>query len=949
MNPNHINLTPHCVVSRKDTEEQRGIVVQSEGVDVCVHWQANGQASWVKRSELVCGFQAGDPVMRRAQQTYPIGQELGHVIALRTLGGFEQVLVEFDRLPNRAAETMTYPHRLWVRYEELALVTDAVSEYMHDIPEVDDSAERFRLRALATAIRAWDHNTGSFSHLDIDPLPHQIHLVHHILKSGNLNWLIADDVGLGKTIEVGMLLGALRRRGIANRILVVTPAGLTTQWQEAMGSKFGLDEFQIYGKDFEINQPNHWRLHDHVIASIDRLKHESHLTKLQSAGQWDIIVFDEAHRLTRRERGMQRVASDRYKLAHQLRAMTPSLVMLSATPHSGSEDVFKGMLELLRPELTEQIRALDLNRDILKHIVIRNRKSDVTNAEGQFIFQGYDARLLPVPVPETFKSFDTSLQSYIRQGYAASHGIDQTRLPIGFVMTTYRKLASSSLAAIHRALERRLERLDGSMAHKQSLVDAEDRQERHAGEHDEDHEALVHAKSFFKGEREQLRVLVHQAASLLAEDPKLEAFMNQLMEPISSQSPDEKVLIFTEYRATQAQVAKALEKRFGSGSVSLINGLLDVDARNASIRDFEHGDARFLISTESGAEGINLQRSCHLMVNYDLPWNPMRLVQRIGRLYRYGQTKRVKVFNIRMESGIDEKIVQTLWERLETVSRDLATVGGEFRDGTQFEILGDLAEFVDVNSILGNNAAPSIQRSFERIEDALERAKSAAELQREILSDTASYNPQDLAEELAVEPAHLHALIEGMAPYLNYKVLDHVHRGKALIVELGEELRTHLNIRKTRLALTADRLLAAQKPNLESLDMESPLVRYIIEQATDYYFQGRKAKLKTSVGEVMFAALLKWQDPMGSVLREEFALGAIDSQGKSSLNPVGVNQWLLEPQCVVTESTNSQRSLSRRGTDVEAAKRCLESRLASKSNALLSPERLQWVGLAKHN
>ena len=157
--------------------------------------------------------------------------------------------------------------------------------------------------------------------------------------------MIADDVGLGKTIEVGMLLAALRQRGQFRRILLVTPAGLTVQWQEELAQKFQLDDFRIYGRDFEVNEPRHWKLYDRVIASVDRLKQKERLEQLLQGGRWDLVVFDEAHRLSRRQYGLQLDASQRYGLAAALRKHSDNILLLTATPHQGLHDKFTALLE----------------------------------------------------------------------------------------------------------------------------------------------------------------------------------------------------------------------------------------------------------------------------------------------------------------------------------------------------------------------------------------------------------------------------------------------------------------------------------------------------------------------------------------------------------------------------------------------------------------------------
>ena len=200
-------------------------------------------------------------------------------------------------------------------YENLKRIKDPALRFLQRDAGQPDAAERFRLRLLAHALENWNQLTGSLDRLDIDPLPHQIQLVHRIIASGNANWLIADDVGLGKTIEVGLLLAALERKGRARRVLIVAPAGLTRQWRDELQSKFDR-MYSIFGLDFQIDDPTRWKLHDRVIVSLDLAKREDHLERFRSAGTWDVVVFDEAHKLTRRDDGER---TERYRLAEMLR------------------------------------------------------------------------------------------------------------------------------------------------------------------------------------------------------------------------------------------------------------------------------------------------------------------------------------------------------------------------------------------------------------------------------------------------------------------------------------------------------------------------------------------------------------------------------------------------------------------------------------------------------
>ncbi|MDI5877881.1 SNF2-related protein [Shewanella xiamenensis] len=263
--------SPGCWVSQKlpNGTIRTGIVerqtVDGELITLKVLWLPEHERSFVRPADVNSGFRLGTDVMLAIDDLYSFGE--GVIIQSRSANGTTQHLVEFPESNERR----------WLPYFALKQIKGVKHAYIVGSQSEGNVAERLRLKALAHALRNWNENTGALSSLEIDPLPHQIHLVHRILNSGSLDWLIADDVGLGKTIETGMLLYALQQRGQAKRILLITPAGLTRQWQEEMHEKFGLGDFQIYGHHFHIHEPREWKMHDHVIASIDKLKQESHL------------------------------------------------------------------------------------------------------------------------------------------------------------------------------------------------------------------------------------------------------------------------------------------------------------------------------------------------------------------------------------------------------------------------------------------------------------------------------------------------------------------------------------------------------------------------------------------------------------------------------------------------------------------------------------------------
>jgi len=925
-----------CWVSdRRGDPQSRGSVVGSTVVngETClqVKWHVSKQTALLPLAAAKCGFKLGMDVEDQPYSRIRPSLGEGVVIALRELGGRESVLVEYH----------VSGANVWTPYENLRQIKGVMHRFLVGHTGSEGSAERFRLRSLAHALELWNENTGSLSRFDIDPLPHQINLVHHILASGNLNWLIADDVGLGKTIEVGLLLSALNQRKQLGRVLLITPAGLTKQWQDELRYKFGMDDFRIYGDDFTVNEPHHWKLYDRVIGSMDRFKEESHLANLMGAPSWDLVVFDEAHRLSRRQYGMKFEASERFRLAAALRNHTENILLLSATPHQGKQDKFQAILELLRPEWKREIRQLELNPEILQHMVIRNNKADVTDADGNFIFKSKITKALRMDVGQDAHEFDNSLQEYLRRGYSAGSAMGRAGVAIGFVMTIYRKLAASSAAAIHTALTRRLARLrdEALNAGNWNDLDIDSVDARYAGEFEE--RTGSPARAFFDGEEYLLSELIDRAALLMDNDEKLGLFIDKLVPMVLESNQEEKILIFTEYRSTQEYLCRALRNKFGSDCVELINGSMDHAERRAAIVNFEDA-GQFLISTEAGGEGINLQQRCHIMVNYDLPWNPMRIVQRIGRLYRYGQQKNVIVFNIHAPQTVDEQIIELMYERIGQVVSDMAQVGEEFRDGLEDDILGQFAELVDVGQILEEATLSGVTRTEERIDEALRRAREAAEKQRELFEHASTFDPNETKNELKISSEHLKSFVEGMFALQNIEISNVQQSGLILTVRLPDEVSEKLPQLRKVFQATFDREMAARRSNLHILDLDSPLVKHMINEAKLYSFEGKTAVIKGLEGHALSSCILRWQSDQGQRLRQEFIVYCVTSQGTVEINPQSFVQWLNEKQengtlLPVRDESQRYRVLF---------EKAVSERLGHISNRNLHPENRQWVGAA---
>ena len=914
----------------------KGLVIQSmegvEGISLKISWHDKSVNEHVVPLESVqSGFEVGMEVQHKpsSKAEYSLGE--GVVVKTRKLAGFSQVLVNFPEITESR----------WLPFETLTWIKGVKHRFITGDKGGESSAEKFRLKTLSHALEIWNENTGSLSRLDIDPLPHQIHLVHHILSSGHLNWLIADDVGLGKTIETGMLLKALEQRGQAKRVLLITPAGLTNQWKEELHHKFGLSEFRVYGENFNIEEDREWKMYDHVIGSIDKLKDDKHFDKLLRAEPWDLVIFDEAHRLSRRQYGMKFDSSQRFVLANRLRERTKAMILLSATPHQGKPDKFQSLLMLLNPDRKEDIETIALNPEVLSEMMIRNNKSDVTDVDGNFIFKGKTTTALKVDSNELIKDFDESLQNYLRQGYSAAASLGQSGNAIGFVMTVYRKLAASSAQAIHNALLKRKHRLIDEYNESITGEESSGEDERYSGEIEEKTE--TQRKEFFDGEIELLEELIAESQLVLSDDQKLKVFINKVIPKILKKNPNEKVLIFTEYRSTQDYLQKALNDKYGANCSSLINGSMRHQNRRIAIQEFE-GEGQFLISTEAGGEGINLQRECHVMVNYDLPWNPMRLVQRIGRLYRYGQKKRVVVFNLHSPESADDQIMNLMYERIDQVVDDLATVSGEYNERLGEDILGEIAELVNIESILEDASTEGIQRTTERIEEALNKAKGAASKQRELFEYAAAFNPNEEKKELYITSDHIMSFVSGMFALLGVDIVEKTHKDQVWHIRLSDEFAQDLGVRKTRYEITFDRLITTIRSNTEMMDLDNFIFKFLLEKAKDFNFGGQSAVIKGGDlnGEAILCSFLRWQNEVGLRQRQELLTWQVDSSGLIVENPESFGEWMKHSAITGHIDTNREKNRSLYTTIEKVA----EDRLHSKSNQWLHPEGVSPISAA---
>jgi superfamily II DNA or RNA helicase len=520
------------------------------------------------------------------------------------------------------------------------------------------------------------------------PLPHQLQALAKAVSGDRIRYLLADEVGLGKTIEAGLILRELKIRGLVRRTLVVAPAGIVSQWVDEFRLRFN-EKFRLIlpawfatlrdagGLDEDANL---WRLHDQVVCSIDSVKplearrgwssHElsrynrQRFEDLVSAG-WDLIIVDEAHRL-----GASSEQVARYKLGEALAQAAPYVLLLTATPHQGKTDGFRRLLGFLDEEAFRN--DAQLTRDVVAPYVIRTEKRHAIDIQGHPLFKPRRTVLHPVVWAEggDQHALYEAVSEYVRLGYNQARA--EKRNALGFLMLLMQRLVTSSTCAIRAALERRLDVLqlpDGQL----SLFGDDIGEDWTALDGQEQMEAALKARlKATRNERAEVELLLSAARRCEARGPDVKAVA--LLDWITrverdEQDPNLKVLIFTEFVPTQEMLREFLEAR--GYSVVCLNGSLGLEERREVQRSFAHA-ARILVATDAGGEGLNLQ-FCHVVVNYDLPWNPMKIEQRIGRVDRIGQTRPVLAINMALDGSVELRVRAVLEEKLARILEEFGS------------------------------------------------------------------------------------------------------------------------------------------------------------------------------------------------------------------------------------------------------------------------------------
>ena len=630
---------------------------------------------------------------------------------------------------------------------------------------------------------------------NVIPLPHQIHALSRAVSGDRVRYLLADEVGLGKTIEAGLIMRELKLRGLVRRTLVVAPKGLATQWVAEMQTHFNEQFRLVLGDDIGTLQRlapgsesgnSLWSMFDQVIVSLDSVKpmekrrgwsaervgeyNRSRYEELITAG-WDLVIVDEAHRL-----GGSTDQVARHRLGQGLAEAAPYVLLLSATPHQGKSDAFHRLMTVLDKEAFPDLESV--SRERVMPYVIRTEKRKAVDADNKPLFKPRRTQMIPVswePRHHLQQSLYEAVTEYVREG--CNQAIRDKKRHIGFLMILMQRLVVSSTRAIRFTLERRLEILkDGE---RQTSLRLEENSIGSDEFYDMDAEELLDELLTSKVsalQNEALFVETLLEASRKCEeatpDAKAEALIEWIYQLQSDENDSElKVLLFTEFVQTQEMLKQSLGDR--GITVVTLNGSMSMDERQRA-QDAFCRRARVLVSTDAGGEGLNLQ-FCHVVINYDMPWNPMRVEQRIGRVDRIGQSKVVRAINFVLEESVEFRV-------LEVLEKKLAVIFEEFGIDKTGDVLdsaaaGELFDELFTSAVLNPEGVDSaVEQGIERLRHEIIDVRNSSVL----------YGISDEPDLQAAERLRSHPLphwLERMTVcYL------HAHGGKAIQKRTGWEL-----------------------------------------------------------------------------------------------------------------------------------------------------------------
>lgn len=650
----------------------------------------------------------------------------------------------------------------------------------------------------------------------VDPLPHQVEAVYKfLLPQPRIRFLLADDTGAGKTIMTGLLLKELLMRHIVERILIVTPGGLTKQWQEdEMGVKFNIP-FKLVNREVFNSEPTVFQTSNHVVASIDFISKEDVLNVL-SQTSWDIIVFDEAHKLSAYEYGVKTYRSRRYEAAHVLSKQCEHLLLLTATPHRGRKDTFKLLMQLLDEDIfaTDDLaaeRVRELSQDGSNKFFIRRLKEDMKDWDGKPLYKDRYTKTVSYNLTQDEKRLYDAVTEYltVRKEQAA----EAKNIHVSLALQVMQRRLVSSIYAIRNTLRKRwlalqglADELDRNPSLWKQRVKLDDMDVDNLDEFDElddeERDALDNimadpkklklfttSKSIAEIKQEAAEVKrLYEMANTLFNQQKEEQKYRELKLLLTSQGvvEGEKLVIFTEHKDTLLYLQERLSNN--GYTVATIHGGMTVDERREAQCRFMTPDVQILICTDAAGEGINLQ-FCRLLINWDVPWNPNRLEQRMGRIHRYGQQSDVIVFNMVASNTREGQVLKKLLNKLDIIREQLG-------DDRVYDVIQDVLKGVSLDNIICSvldGRESELDRFIDKDDKELSDIfkKSIDEQDRSIAHSEVDYHDaqrlKEDSDERRLQPIYIKQFFERAFHYLGGEY-DEVAEGIFQITQIPEVL-----------------------------------------------------------------------------------------------------------------------------------------------------------------
>lgn len=554
---------------------------------------------------------------------------------------------------------------------------------------------------------------------NVDPLPHQITAVYEsMLPRQPLRYVLADDPGAGKTIMAGLYIRELLMRADARRVLVVAPGNLVVQWRDELFEKFGL-EFRIFSRELEATSPsgNPFEDHDHLIVRLDQMSRNAEFQEKLCLATWDLVVFDEAHKLSAHYYGNKSEPTARFKFAEKIGKHTRHLLLMTATPHNGKEEDFQLFLSLLDSDrfygkFRDGVHKVDCT-DIMRRMV----KEEMVTFDGKPLFPERKAYTVNYDLSNLELELYHSVTEYVRTEMGKAQELGGSRKgSVGFALTALQRRLASSPEAIFQSLKRRKERLEQRLREEklnlrgqkylaEILVDLPDDDDDLPAEEQEClEETLIDqataARNIVELESEItiLRGLELQAKAVVAsgQDRKWEELSRILQNDPAMRDAGgrlRKLIVFSEHRDTLNYLHHRIAGVLGNAeAIVTIHGGTHRDERSRAQELFRADpEIRVLIATDAAGEGVNLQNA-NLMVNYDLPWNPNRLEQRFGRIHRIGQHEICHLWNLVARETREGDVYHRLLKKLEIETEALK--------GRVFDILGEVFENISLKELL---------------------------------------------------------------------------------------------------------------------------------------------------------------------------------------------------------------------------------------------------------